>query len=201
MAQERQMGKTIESIRADHLYRYQFAKNWLVKSKLTGTVLDAGCGTGYGSALLSSVVTSIDCVDQSAEAFEHHQQHFARDNVVFHCDSLLSAAGLKDRYDAVVCFEFLEHIHEAPEAVAMFADKSDVLISSVPNDLVWPWARKPQNEFHVRHYTPAQYRDLLEAAGYRIIEMRSQQGGQADVLPGDKGRFLVSVAVQDSDYS
>ena len=65
---ERQMAKNIKEIRKDHLYRYQYAKQYLKKHNMTKCILDAGCGIGYGSYVLADEVIEVDCIERSSEA-------------------------------------------------------------------------------------------------------------------------------------
>ncbi len=109
---ERIMATSMADIRPDHLARYEAAKHWLTSNDTTGHVLDAGCGVGYGATVLSDVVEKVTAVDVSDEARALHEQHFSRPNVNFLCSNLFQAP-LDKTYDAVVSFEFREHIEEA----------------------------------------------------------------------------------------
>lgn len=190
------MATSMADIRPDHRARYEAAKHWLVSNGTTGHVLDAGCGVGYGSALMSDAVTQITCVDASEEAKVLHDKHFACDNVNF-INANLFEAGLQGPFDAVVSFEFLEHIHEARQAVELYGTLSRVLICSTPNEEVRPHKMEPINPFHVRHYTPDEFEDLLAAGGYVVKGKFHQRGGQDPQLrPGWNGKFMIAVAVQ-----
>ena len=193
---ERIMASSMDDIRPDHLARYEAAKLWLTSNGATGHILDAGCGVGYGAAVLSEVAESVTAVDASEDARDLHQQNFARPNVDFLCANLFEAE-LAPSYDAVVCFEFLEHIEEAERAVKLFGTLSRVLICSTPNEEVRPHKQEPVNPYHVRHYTPEEFEGLLAAGGYTVKGKFSQRGGQDSQLrPGWDGKFLIAVAVQ-----
>lgn len=70
---ERQTGKYLEDIRSDHVERYVHAAK-----KVTGNVLDAGCGCGYGSYLLclKNAHVNVTGVDNSKEAIEYAKKHW-----------------------------------------------------------------------------------------------------------------------------
>ena len=68
---ERQVATSIENIRKDHLYRYEYAINKIKKLlKDNCSILDIFCGNGYGSYLISKSLPqcSICSVDGSKEA-------------------------------------------------------------------------------------------------------------------------------------
>jgi 2-polyprenyl-3-methyl-5-hydroxy-6-metoxy-1,4-benzoquinol methylase len=193
---ERIMATSMADIRPDHMARYVAAKHWLTTNGATGHVLDAGCGVGYGSTLMSDAIRSITCVDASAEAAALHAQHFAKPNVNYIKANLFDAP-LQGPFDAVVSFEFLEHIHEARQAVELFGTLAPVLICSTPNEEVRPHKMEPVNPFHVRHYTPEEFEDLLAAGGFKVTARFHQRGGQDPKLrPGWDGKFMIAVAVK-----
>lgn len=191
---ERQSGTLLSDIRIDHRERYNFAIQTLQNRRLTGRVLDAGCGVGYGSYMMSPYLNHIHAVELNQDAYLNYKRSFEQPNIDFEQNNIFNAR-LMDRYDAVVCFEFLEHIEAAQEAVKLYASVSDVLISSTPNEEVRPWSKKPINPYHVRHYTPIEYTDMLKAAGFTNIEIYHQKsGGKPDILPGPNGKFMIAVA-------
>jgi len=68
MPKGRQMGNILSEVRVDHRNRYFLAQEYLLNCQLTNKILDLGCGTGYGSFMLSEYVKHIDCVDLSSQA-------------------------------------------------------------------------------------------------------------------------------------
>ena len=193
------MATSMADIRPDHLARYEAAKHWLKSNGATGHILDAGCGVGYGSTLLAGAVTAVTAVDASLEAKALHEEHFARENVTF-INANLFEAPLQKAYDAVVSFEFLEHIHEAEEAVKLFGRLSRVLICSTPNEIVRPHKMEPVNPFHVRHYTPEEFEALLSMGGFEVKGRFNQRdGADTQLRPGWDGKFMIAVAVKPSN--
>ena len=193
---ERIMAKEFSDVRPDHLARYEAAKHWLESNKTTGLVLDAGCGVGYGSAILSPSVEKIISVDASKEAAEFHKKFFSRENIHFINNDIFSA-NLNQIFDAIVCYEFLEHIHEAKEAVKLFGTLSNVLICSTPNEVIRPHKMEPVNPFHVRHYTPDEFEELLAMGGFRVKAKFNQVGGHDPQLrPGWDGKFMIAIAIK-----
>lgn len=92
-----------------HRARYRWAASMLEPGS---RVLDYGCGTGYGTEILRAVGMQADGYDPLVPPFD---------------------GPFATRYDAVVCFEVLEHLHEPPLATLMALEKlAPIVIASVP---------------------------------------------------------------------
>ena len=65
---ERQVATALEDIRKDHRERYAWAIARMGSPKL---VLDAGCGVGYGSNMLSEQAENVIGIDISPESIEY----------------------------------------------------------------------------------------------------------------------------------
>jgi O-antigen biosynthesis protein len=144
-----------ELIYAEHLARYLLASQLAAGKRL----LDAGCGEGYGTALLAAAgAASVVGVDVDEPTIEHARQRYGGEFRVADVVQLPFDAG---SFDLVVCFETIEHVAKAPEAVAelrrVLADDG-VLVISTPN----PAEYVVDNEFHVREYTPGEFAELLD---------------------------------------
>jgi len=159
--QERYVPGTWSKIAAyEHIPRYRLAK-----SLATGkSVLDFGCGTGYGAAMLADAaktVTGLD-IDESALGWARETHRKANLAFVRHDDlgDSLPAAS----FDVVTCFEMIEHVdHETQKrAVAGFARllKDDgLLLISTPNPEVTKLYGA--NPYHIREMSEAEFRELL----------------------------------------
>jgi 2-polyprenyl-3-methyl-5-hydroxy-6-metoxy-1,4-benzoquinol methylase len=144
-----------ELIYAEHLARYLLASNLAAGKR----VLDAGCGEGYGAALLAAAgAASVVGVDVGEPTIEHARERYGGEFRVADVAELPFDAG---SFDLVVCFETIEHVANASEAVSelrrVLADDG-VLVISTPN----PAEYVVENEFHVREYTPAEFAELLD---------------------------------------
>ena len=193
---ERIMAKSFNDVRPDHLARYEAAKHWLKSNGVKDLVLDAGCGVGYGSAILADSIKNIVSVDASKQAAEYHHNYFSRNNIKFIQENIFNA-DLSQDFDAIVCYEFLEHINEAREALELFGNLSKVLICSTPNESIRPHKQEPVNPYHVRHYTPDEFEDLISVGGFKVKARFNQIGGHDPQLrPGWNGKFMIAVAVK-----
>lgn len=183
---ERQVG----FIPRDHLARYEFAAGYV-----EGPVLDAACGSGYGTDILRKATGRATGVDIHAPTIQYAKEHFPE--CEFINGDLLTAPWVRG-YQSVVSFETLEHI-SAPKSVLKYFRKScsGRLICSVPNENLYPFDPKvfAHDEYpHLRHYTPEQFEGLLNDSGWEVKEMMCQVSKQQpEVVYGTSGRYLVYV--------
>ena len=187
-AHGRQTATTLKGIRPDHLNRYEWAAEQLAGQR----VLDAGCGIGYGSHILAQAGCKVVAVDGCGEAIDAARKHYAHPDVTFFHGELADLVGT---HDAVVCFEVLEHIEDAPSVVKIFSELADRLMCSVPNEEVVPFLIfKPLG--HLRHYTPGEFRTLLrgwDIPGWQTLQMEFHQEGKlSPVERGFGGRTLIA---------
>jgi SAM-dependent methyltransferase len=177
-------------IKVEHLGRYLFATDYLAARNVS-TVLDAGCGSGYGTLELlraCSGVIGVDGDEQNVAAASEKAQG-TRARIVHH---LLGERPLADvlptrSVDAIVAFEMIEHVLEPERILAEFAgilNPDGTLIVSVPNSLSETPGRDGLlvNWEHKRAFTYSSLKRLLNEAGFEIV----QRLGQAAV--GDVAR-------------
>ena len=191
MDQTRQWGTDLRDIRRDHVARYEFAATKF-KSMM---VLDAACGIGYGSWILQQQDNEVTGIDIESEALDWANLYWAGPKYVQQDLEDVLEFG-EDEFDAVVSFETLEHLANPKEVLQKFRQAASYLIASVPNQEHYPFdAMKFANDKypHKRHYTPKQFEDLLDSAGWDVVEKHCQKGKQSDVTWGTDGMFLIYV--------
>ena len=137
---------------ASHVHRYELAATALAGDR----VLDLCCGTGFGSRRLAAEAASVLGVDVSEEALAAARASLSpgeAERVRFEAgDALAFLRGCSpERFDAVVCFEGIEHVPD-PEAVvaelARLAQAGVRLLVSLPNSKGFD----EENEFHVTDF-------------------------------------------------
>lgn len=189
---ERQVAPTLDGIRADHVARYRWAA---LRLRVDGTLLDLACGIGYGAYILAEAGHDVVAVDRDADALDYATKHYVHARIGFYqwtAEALAaSASGLG--YSAAVCFETIEHIEAPLPMLKALHRAAPLLLASVPNEAVIPWADHP---FHFRHYTRDEFEALLTDTGWRVNEWWGQIGKQSPVEPNVEGRTLIAVAVR-----
>jgi SAM-dependent methyltransferase len=186
---ERQVAETLEGIKPNHLNRYQFAANMIMRDVGEGKIiLDCACGVGYGTYMLADIANYAVGFDVHPESVEAARRAYKKDNNDFAvCDlsdanmwhsqinTVIGAAPI----DAIVSIETIEHVADASDLVARYAAASPYLVASVPNDEIVAFD-KTLHPFHFRHYTRGQFEELLNDHGYQITTWATQY----DKIPG-----------------
>jgi SAM-dependent methyltransferase len=151
---------------SNHIQRYTFAAQYSKESR----VLDAGCGTGYGSAYLSvRGATSVTAVDISDEALKEAKQLYKHDNLRFvqgDVERLSEITELDGQFDLVVNLENIEHLREPArflEGARQLLVDAGTLVVSTPNGVLTErdMTGRILNPFHVREFTEGEFRALL----------------------------------------
>ncbi len=148
---------TLEAAQADtmiaseHRQRYEFAAALCSGQR----VLDLCCGSGYGSAILAARAREVVGVDNDAATIETARATIAREaaNVTFELADALDFLGtdVASRFDAVVCFEGLEHLPELDHVLTLLrehAERGVRIVASVPNGQLF----KEENPYHVTEF-------------------------------------------------
>lgn len=175
----------------EHLPRYELAKRVAVGK----TVLDFGCGTGYGSAALATVAARVTGLDIDAPAIAWAKATHAHAGLEFYrCDDLgasLPAAS----FDMVTCFEMIEHVDfdtqcAAVAAMARLLRQDGLLIISTPNPAVT--RLYGANPYHLREMTSEEFLQLLmvEFSHVRILEQRVRHSIAFDLEAASPARAL-----------
>jgi SAM-dependent methyltransferase len=130
-----------------HMAAYRFAAEHAAGK----TVLDAGCGEGYGAAYLADVAAAVTGVDRAepiavARARHHHPR------LGFEVADLERLDALGRRFDLVVSFQVIEHLPRPERFLADLAARvapGGGLIVTTPNRLM----SVSENPYHLREWT------------------------------------------------
>jgi SAM-dependent methyltransferase len=155
---ERFTPECVREIAYEHWHRYAWAAEMVVGKR----VLDAACGEGYGSHLLSARAGHVTGLDVSEQAIKHARQRYSRDRLDFDCGDATRLSYADDSFDAVVSFETLEHLEAQDQLLAEFRRvlrPDGFLLISSPDRKTYSDETGYDNPFHVREL----YRDEFEA--------------------------------------
>lgn len=160
-------------IRCEHLARYIYASEQIRKRKIK-CVLDAACGSGYGSYELAKYAEEVISIDQKPIYNQYKKANikfFASDlNKNNWVDSLPADA----RLDAAICFETLEHINN-PESflveISKIIKKKGLLFISVPDGNFEKVDKNENilNPFHLHSFSEEDIKNIIEKCGFSVI--------------------------------
>ncbi len=146
----------------EHVARYAFASRFAQGKR----VLDAGCGTGYGSANLARVAASVTGLDLSREAVDWARGRYGEPAFLNGSCTMLPFRG--GAFDLVVAFEVIEHLHQQTSFIAecrRVLSPGGLLMVSTPNTLYYAEARAEAgpNPFHEHEFEADEFKAMLRA--------------------------------------
>jgi SAM-dependent methyltransferase len=183
----------------EHLSRYIFAAGFASGKR----VVDAGCGTGYGSAELARSAQRVIAFDISAEAIAHARAHFPNPNLSFVQASCAAIPLARDAADVIVAYEVIEHVEAWRDFLAetrRVLSPNGLLIISTPNRDYYAEARRltGPNPYHVREFDHLEFSAELAAFFPNVqiflqnhvatIGFQPCRGAREIELAGDGGR-------------
>lgn len=141
-----------------HLARYLFVARHL---QSTDSVLEVGCGVGYGARLLADTAQQVYAQDAETN-LESDWASFSKSNLTFSTD--LPNSGT---YDCVVSLEVVEHIEpdDVPGYMATlkkYLSDTGFAVISTPRALPFEERSKNRQEFHAYEYSPSEFKALLQ---------------------------------------
>jgi SAM-dependent methyltransferase len=143
------------------------------------TVLEVGCGEGYGTARIAAVAKHVLGIDYDEPSIRHAaatypQAAFARANL----------AGLPigdGAIEVVATLQVIEHVWDHPQFVrecARVLRPGGTLVVTTPNRLTFsPGLDRPVNPFHTHEFTAAELTRLLSRCGFIVNEVRGLHAG------------------------
>jgi 2-polyprenyl-3-methyl-5-hydroxy-6-metoxy-1,4-benzoquinol methylase len=163
-----------------HIATYEYAKN-LIKDK---KVLDFGCGSGYGTHMLSENAKSIVGVDISSEAVDYAKKEYNSSNLSFMTISELG----NEKFDVITSFQVIEHVpndHEYTAKLSKLLNPGGILIISTPDkkNRLFKYIQQPWNIFHLKEYTPESLKKLL-VKHFKKVEIL-KIGSDSDLVLGE----------------
>ncbi len=199
---ERQVAGRYEDIRADHRYRYEWVASRLPPATFG---LDAFCGNGYGSHLLSRGRQVIG-IDGSPAAIECARANYDTVSNMFACKYWPFELPA-ETFDFVVSLESIEHVPDGEDLFRRLAASLRAggdLFFSVPCEDFLPF-RPAIHPFHARHFHQAELPQLIRDNGLEFVASAGQNtyrlapDGTQHLLPeleqvlrdGEPGQFII----------
>lgn len=184
-----------EDLWAEHVARYAFARSF-AKGR---TVLDAGCGTGYGSREMAEVAERVTGFDVSSDAIDYARTHFQGGQTRFVLSSCGAMPFAANAFDLVVAFEVIEHLsdHRAfLRETARVLRHQGLMIVSSPNRLYYAETRAKTgpNPYHVHEFEPVEFVAELEKV-FSNVRLVLQNRVESFAFQQERGESQASVRI------
>lgn len=155
---------TDKYIVAEHFQRYNAVLD-IVKGK---KILDAACGTGYGTALMSSTAASATGIDISPEAIEYAKHHYGECTNAHYVEASIASLPFPDHsFDVIISFETIEHVdgelqNSFLREIKRCLREDGLLIMSSPDKRTYSDLPGFQNEFHIKEFYVEEFEAFLQ---------------------------------------
>ncbi len=173
-------GKHVHSLYIAHLSRYLFAIDYFQEKRVVvNKVLDAGCGSGYGSKELSKHFPKIIGIDVSEEAVNYSLRNYSDPKIEFRVMDLHNLDFIDASFDAVINFEVIEHLDRQEDVIRDFKrilKPGGYLIISTP----YNHGNASKNPYHPNELNLDQFKELV-LTSFKDVEIYSQKRRMTEV--------------------
>ena len=169
----------------EHMQRYiSFCE--LVVGK---DVLDAACGEGYGSKILSETAKTVIGLDISEDTIIRANKNYAEktDNLSYVCGSIAKMDMIPDHSkDVVISFETIEHVPEDVQnaflnEIKRILRKGGLLVMSTPNKRIYSDLYHQKNHFHIKEFYQEEFVSFIHKQ-FKNVQLFSQSFEVACIL-------------------
>ncbi len=166
---------------AYHLARYKFVARTLSSQD---SVIEVGCGYGYGAYFLSGYCKKVIGIDVDNEVIKAARHKFKAQNLEYKYLDIVSSEVSLPKTDIVVCFEVIEHM-ERNKALILMKRIKDILgnngvaFISTPRRIEDVYRTENRRRSHKHEYTYEELKNDLSNVFSRHIIL-----GQLDEVIG-----------------
>jgi len=162
--------------------RHEAAYEFLLPYAEGQTVLDVGCGEGYGTARFADVAHRVIGVDYDAGATTHAARQYPTAGFV---RANLAALPVRSQaVDVLATLQVIEHVWDHTQFVdecRRVLRPHGWLLVTTPNRLTFsPGAETPDtptNPFHTHEFTATELQELLARNGFVDVDVRGLHAG------------------------
>lgn len=179
--------------------RHEAAYRFLAPRCAGRSVLEAGCGEGYGADAFARTARRVVALDYDEPAVTHVARRYPGLHPVR--GNLASLPIGSARVDVVANLQVIEHLWDQEGFLAecrRVLHPAGRLLVTTPNRLTFsPGRDTPLNPFHTRELSPAELLDLLRRAGFAVpVLVGLQHGSRLRGLDAAHGGSLVDAQLR-----
>jgi len=173
--------RTVPGIDAENYWfrRHEAAYAHLLPIVGHRTVLEVGCGEGYGTALLGARARRIVGLDYDELTVAHARTAYP--DVPFVCANLAALPIRSASVDVLASLQVIEHVWDHPQFVRecrRVTRPGGRLLITTPNRLTFsPGRDNPLNPFHTHEFTADELIGLLAGGGIVVEQMLGLHAG------------------------
>lgn len=161
--------------------RWGFRKKALALYKQSGTLLDLGCSSGSFLESLKDDGWKLHGIEMSTQCAKIAEAKTGAQVFVGH---ILDATFPRESFDAITCFDVLEHLYEPKRVMAHVGEwlkPGGIFYVLVPNidsaearafGSYWHGLELPR---HLFHYSPPALKFLAESAGLSVVSLETRR--------------------------
>jgi SAM-dependent methyltransferase len=175
--------RTVPGIAEENYWfrRHEAAYLALLPYCADATVLEAGCGEGYGAAFIAARARRVVAVDYDRMAIEHVALRYPEVTPVR--ANLAYLPILSSTVDVVANFQVLEHLWDQDGFLAecfRVLRPGGRLLVTTPNRITFtPDSDTPLNPYHTRELSASELDVLLRRAGFAVERLHGLHHGPA----------------------
>jgi SAM-dependent methyltransferase len=163
----------------NHLKVYKFAAQFCHPDS---SVLDIGCGTGYGSEFLSGFAREVTGIDNSSSALRFARRRYgqrlsAPRFLLMNAECLEFPAAT---FDFIISTENFEHLHDhraAAREMARVVKPDGLCLLATPNVEMFGGVR---NRFHTHEFTFDELQELLQSFFSEVVILENSLSKRKD---------------------
>jgi 2-polyprenyl-3-methyl-5-hydroxy-6-metoxy-1,4-benzoquinol methylase len=177
---ERQVFDDIKLFDKWHRWRYAKALDFILP---TDSVIDLGCGVGYGCTVLAEKAQAVFGVDDSFESIRYGWTHFPSNKVTLINKDIHEIGMTGNQWEVVTAFEILEHCQDTDKFFdLLYRICRRTVVLSCP-DVKLDATLYP---FHYRHFSDVDLQFFFNLNGFIIKHI------EPVIFTGGPGWFCVA---------
>ena len=163
-----------------HRFPYHFVAEYFAKDL---SILEVGCGTGYGAKELTDNGFSLDCIDVDKDVVDNANKLYGGERLRFHHYDGQNIDFDDNTFDLVISFQVIEHVKSdisyLREIHRVLKAGGQVLLTTPNREYRLGEGESPWNTFHVTEYDKETLDELIS----KVFDVREVMGikGKKDV--------------------